>query len=214
MRLLVLIAIAACGQYHVRLDPPRPGITPQERVDMFWRMRPTQEGFVKANGQLVNHTMFLGDKDKIEVVSPEDLEPLVGSDSETMQYARASVNARSKAQITSWTGLAAAIAGFVMTGWFGDAPPFGLPNGWIGAGVMVTGFVLAYPVSRYYVREELRLRRQAFSVYTRDLGERLDVCAHGTQVVPCEAPTPASPTPGEPKEPATTVPARTALRMR
>lgn len=218
--LALVIALTACGQYHVRLDAPRPGITPQERVALFWARRPTEEAYVKENGSLVNRTLFLGDRqsgEQIEVVSPEDLEPLVGADSETMRYARASISARRKARVTFWTGLALAVAGFVASGAFADEPPLGLPTGWIGGGVMVAGLVLAYPVARHYTHQELALRKQAFDVYPRDLGLRLDVCAHGTQVVPCEAPLdePPSDEPREKLPPATTVPARTALlRMR
>lgn len=194
---VVLLVATACHQHHVRLDPPRAGITPDARVALFWKLRPTADGFVKLNGEIVNRTMLLGDRksgvEPIAVVSPEDLEPLVGSDSETMRFARASVSARTKADVAWWTGIAVLAAGVVMSGYFGDEPPFGLPTAWIGARTALGGLVIAQPVSSLYRRAEVALRARAFDVYTRDLGTRLDVCAHGTQVVPCEGPTEPTP---------------------
>lgn len=220
----VVVGSTGCGPYHVRLDPPRPGITPDERVALFWRMRPTEEAYLKQNGEVVNRTIALGDRragvEPIEVVSPEDLEPLVGLHSETMRYARASIAAREKATIAGWTGLAATLVGVVVSGLFADEPPFGMTSAWIGAGVMVGGLIVLLPVQRHYARAELALRKRAFDTYPRDLGLLLNVCAHGTQVVPCEVPVDEAPLPSEqapsaPPPPATTVPERTAqLRMR
>ena len=49
--------------------------------------------------------------------------------------------------------------------------------------------------SGHYHRVELRERKRAFAHYTRDLGDRLNVCAHGLQVVPCDGPVPTGPVP-------------------
>ncbi len=215
---VLLLALAACAeQYHVRLEPPRPGITPAERVQLFWQRRATSEGVVTSDREWVNQTLFLGDKqagvEQVEVVSPEDLEPLVGRDSETMQYARRSVVARKRARWWSsatWVALiGGAIAGIAL-----DESGVGgsLPWGWITFGASAVTASVTYSVARRATREELRWRKQAFVTYTRDLGLRLDVCAHGTQVVPCEADVNA---PDAPSPSATAAPGRTAmLRMR
>ena len=202
---VLLLCLAAC-QYHVRLDPPRPTLTPEERVDLFWKRRPIGEAYAKVDGALVNRSMMLADR--TEIVSPEDLEPLVNADSQTMHLARASVAARIKQRTAWWVGIGALVVGAAMSG-FGtfDGPRFGLPTPWIGYSLMIAGGVVGYPISSYYLAKELRLRKRAFVAYPRDLGDRLNVCAQGTQVVPCEAPIENTP--------ATTVPGRTAsLGMR
>jgi hypothetical protein len=216
--LLLLLAFTACAsQYHVKLDPPRQGITPQERVELFWKMRPTEDGWVKHNGEVVNRTLFLGDKqattEQIEVVSPEDLEPLVGSNSETMQHARRSIAARNKAKSWTWAAYATVLGGFIVGVALSDSDAgFGPSRSWIGWGIALGGVLGVYPVARHYANVELESRKQAFETYPRDLGLLLNVCAHGTQVIPCEAPVE---TPSEPKPPGTTTPGRTALlRMR
>jgi hypothetical protein len=213
----ILLVLAACGsQYHVRLDPPRSGITPQERVELFWKRRPTAQWQVTSEGQLLNQTMVLGDEqpgvEEVEVVSPEDLEPLVGPDSETMQHARRSVAARHKARRWSRAAAAVLIAGFV-----GGIALSQTDSSWkwVSFGGGFVGSAVLYMFQREAAREELTWRRQAFRTYTRDLGTFLNVCAHGTKVVPCEEPTPSEPTPPAPKPEATTRPGQTALlRMR
>jgi hypothetical protein len=214
----LLLVLAACGQqYHVRLDPPRPGITPEERVALFWKRRPTQEGFVTSDGELLNQTLILGDKqpgvDEVEVVSPEDLEPLVGPNSETMQHARRSIVPRNKARQLSHVAIAVLVGGFVAGIALDQRDTTGGPPwGWITFGTTAATSTVLYVLARRATREELVWRKRAFSTYTRDLGTMLDVCAHGTKVVPCEAPVDE---PSEPKAPATTQPGRTALlRMR
>ena len=69
-----------------------------------------------------------------------------------------------------------------------------------GAALLATG--VPFYIAHHDRHEELQLRMQAFSTYTRDLGIRLDVCAHGLEVIACETPvTPNAPgmvTPGAP----------------
>ncbi|HEX5059790.1 MAG TPA: hypothetical protein VFV99_10550 [Kofleriaceae bacterium] len=219
---MLWLALAACGreQYHVRLDPPRPGITPQERVQLFWQRRPTAEGTVTTNDVETNKTLFLGDKQKgveqVEVVSPEDLEPLVGADSETMEHARRSVHARNRSN-TAWYASIVVLAGGFVLGIAVDrnTSDSGLPWTWITFGASAGTAVLLWSVERHWARDELEWRKRAFETYTRDLGQLLNVCAHGMEVVPCEAPINAPSDPSQPKQPATSIPGRTALlRMR
>jgi hypothetical protein len=68
----------------------------------------------------------------------------------------------------------------------------GVPDEYLfGGAALVTA--LPFFAARQQRQEELQLRMQAFSTYTRDLGIELDVCAHGLEVVPCETPQPLQP---------------------
>lgn len=210
-RVWLLAIVTACtSQHHVTLPAPSPTITPDERVALFWRMRPVAEGQERVNGDLVNDTIELGDK--TEVVSPEDLLPLVGEDSDTMRYARASIRARRKSNFLFYMSFGMALTGLV-TAFVLDVPT---PVAIAGGGLFVLSFV-PYFAERHYAKKEIRLRRRAFDSFPADLGKRLDVCAHDNQVVPCEGPLPDEPSQPEEKQlPATTVPGRTGslLRMR
>ena len=211
MRWLACLLLAGCAsQYHVQLPAPSPTITPDERVAMFWKMRPVKEGQERVNGDLVNDTIMLADK--TEVVSPEDLEPLVGEDSDTMRYARASIHARHKGNVFSYMSLSMALAGLV-TAFVLDVPT---AVAVAGGGLFVVSLI-PYGLGRHYTTKEIRLRRRAFASYPADLGARLNVCAHDDQVVPCDGPLPlpgAPSGPGEKLPPATTVPAQTGSLMR
>lgn len=203
MRIALLLILVGCAsQYHVKLDAPSPTITPEERVALFWKMRPTKEGTETFNGSLVNDTIMLGDN-KTEVVSPEDLEPLVGSDSETMRYARESIPARRKSNFLYYMSLSMAATALAAFTFGSDAVAIA------GGGLFVVSLV-PYFMQRHYARKEIQLRRKAFAAYPADLGRRLNLCAHENEVVPCEAPLPE-----EKRVPATNVPSRTgSLRMR
>jgi hypothetical protein len=197
--LYFVVVIAACTpQYHVQLPAPSPTITPDARVATFWQMRPRKEGVQTINGTVVNDTIMLGDN-KTEVVSPEDLEPLVPVDSETMRYARASVRVRNKSNWLFRISVPLVIGG-ATTYTFVDGNV-----GLIGAGVALISLI-PYMMSRSYAHDELALRRRAFEAYPADLGRRLNVCAHVNQVIPCEAPLPqAAPPQATPPQP-TSVP--------
>jgi hypothetical protein len=209
-----IVALTACT-HRVHLTAPGPHAPPVERVAAFMKLRPVQTGTLSENGRVVSKSLILADQ--TEVVVPEDLEPVVGTDSETMEYARASKRARDKEDIAFYVGAAVFITGAILSGFrVGESPPFGL-SPWVGIGIMGASLIPLWPVRRYYAREDLRMRSKAFSTYTRDLGMQLNVCAHGMRVVACEAPLdtidPFAP-PAPKKEPATTMPERTALRMR
>lgn len=183
MKALYVVLVAACTpQYHVQLPAPSPMITPDARVATFWKMRPRSEVVLTINGTVENDTIMLGDN-KTEVVSPEDLEPLVPADSETMRYARASVRVRNKGNWLFRVSVPLVIGG-ATTYMFVEGNV-----GLIGAGVALVSLI-PYMMSRNYAHDELALRRRAFEAYPADLGRRLNVCAHDNQVIPCEAPLP------------------------
>lgn len=203
MRIALLLVLFGCAsQYHVKLDEPSPTITPEQRVALFWKMRPIKEGTETFNGSLVNDTIMLGDN-KTEVVSPEDLEPLVGEDSDTIRYAKESIHARRKSNFLYYMSFSMAATAVA-------ALTFGDDRIAIAGGGLFVVALIPYFMQRHYARKEIGLRRKAFDAYPADLGKRLNVCAHGNEVVPCEAPLP-----GEKPPPATNVPSRTgSLRMR
>lgn len=214
MRALAVAVLLGSCTSHVQLRPiDPPTLTPAQRVGLFMRLRPVAEGTVTTDGVETSKTLVLADD--TEIVAPEDLEPLVGRDSETMNFARESQSARTKNDavwIATGVGILAGalLSGFVIR----DEPAFGL-SPWVGYGLMIGSAILGAGMTRHYVAQELELRKQAFASYPRDLGLMLDVCAHGMKVVACELPVEPTPVPpGQPKEPATTMPDRTALRMR
>ena len=63
---------------------------------------------------------------------------------------------------------------------------------WIGWTVGPAAMLTAALFGRHYHRIELDDRKRAFAHYTRDLGDRLNVCAHGLEVVPCDGPLPTA----------------------
>jgi hypothetical protein len=198
--------LAACTQYHVKLPAPSPTITPEQRVAMFMAMKPKEVALLQESTDggkswtPVSSSLFLANK--TEVVSPEDLIPLVGPDSETARAARRSVRARNRKNL--WWGVSAvgAISTLVLVGAFTEEPPIDRGLAWSTALIPLVGSVIA----RDYQRDEIEHRRGAFRHYTRDLGLRLDVCARGTRVVACETPVPA-PAPAPAAEPAPAEPA-------
>jgi len=130
----------------------------------------------------------LGDGTKVEL--PEDLLPVVAPDSDTARAARASADAGHRANTWVYIGLGAVAAGVTAI----LVQDFGGTNLGISDDVLWTGTGLAtvipFLVAKHERSEEMGLRMQAFTTYTRDLGTRLDVCAHGLEVVACDAPLP------------------------
>lgn len=206
----MVVFSVACAQHHVRLDPPAPQLSPDQRVALFSQRKAVLAGTLEEsiNGgpwELVGASIQLADT--TEVVSPEDLAPLVDPDSETMRKAHASVRARRHKTISMVTMMVMAGAGLALA--FTDVPiPYAPYIGWP---LFLSAAIIGMPVTRYLTRTELRLRREAFASYTGDLAGRLNVCARGFTVYPCDFP----PAPPEKPLPTTTVPARTAaLQMR
>jgi hypothetical protein len=188
---VVVTLLGACEQYHVRLQPPAPTLTPDERIALFNAKEPAKLATTEISqdrGQTweeASTSLFLADG--TEVVSPEDLAPLVAPNSPTMRAARRSVAARKKHHILYAFTIAAMIGGLALTGAFQDEAPLGTPGyvGWLA--FLVPPFI-GYVGLHHYARAELAERRAAFRYYARDLGDRLNLCARGLQLVACEAP--------------------------
>jgi hypothetical protein len=158
---------------------------------MFMDLRPSQQTVTTTNGLITDTTVVLANK--TEVSLPEDLEPVVVPDGATMQAAQRSVSARNKK--VAWlvgTGGAIGVAAFLVGG-FQSSPPFHLSQA-VSWPIALAIVGAPYLVSRHYQHVELDERKAAFSHYTRDLGDRLNVCSHELQVVACDGPDPTPPT--------------------
>jgi hypothetical protein len=196
MRGAIVICLAACADPHVTLKAPAPNITPAERVAMFKALEPVGHETVEVSQNhgpwhLASTTLILADG--THVVVPQDLLPVVAPDSDTARAARASAAARHRVKTWLYVGIGATIASAVVLGSFvfGGSSP--VPEEYLFPGAALATAVPFY-AARHEHQEELQLRMQAFSTYTRDLGMRLDVCAHGLEVIACETPvTPNAP---------------------
>lgn len=201
MKYIALCAIAACAEPHVTLREPSPTITPAERVAMFKSLAQTGSETLQVSR---NHgpwhvegaRMTLANGTKIEL--PEDVLPVVPADSDTARAARASAEAGHRGNTWMYVGFGVLAASIVTVASVeSGAVHLTISDEYLFAGAALITAV-PFLALRHERDQELQLRMQAFSTYTRDLGTRLDVCAHGLQVVPCEepqAPTPPGLTP-------------------
>jgi hypothetical protein len=195
MRAGLLVALAACGGAHVQIPAPSPSITPADRVAMFKaleRQNQEVEQVSVNNGpwQLSSSTLILANGMRIE--HADDLLPVVPPDSDTAKAARASATARRRSLGWRLAGYGATIVGVTAFAINANGDGFDVPDDYMFAGVAIVAAV-PFLLSFKEHHDEIALRMQAFSTYTRDLGLRLDVCAHGLEVVACETvPSPAT----------------------
>lgn len=185
---LTAIALTGCAETHQQFAPLAPAtMTPDDRVHTFMRLRPVTQTTTTENGSNPIDSSIILD-DKTEVYLPEDLAPLVGDDSETMRAARASMSARTKSGV-AWAASAVLLIGGAVLVFASDEDAIGAPPvvGYAAIGGALLGGIFV----RHYNRADIDARRRAFAAYPRDLGARLNVCAHGLQVVACEGPLPA-----------------------
>jgi hypothetical protein len=181
--------LASCAGKHVNL-PALPAPSEQaRRVQAFLDLQPVSRSLTTENGWAMDSTMTLHDGTK--VTYPEDLSPVVPSGSETQRAIDRSIAARHRKNrwlVGFLVGAVAGTATFIVLEKRGDHGLLPLAAPLVLAGI--PGFLF------YSSRaDEIAERRAAFVAYPRDLGARLDVCAHELRVVPCEAyPTPAAPT--------------------
>jgi hypothetical protein len=223
MRAAWLFVLAACGDPHVALRAPAPTSAPDERIAMFHRYEPVSGETVSVSYnhgpyQLESSSIVLSDGTR--VANADDLLPVVPDDSDTARAARASAAAGHRSRVWAVIDVVTTAASIAVVSAYmsNNADTGGNSN----APIILIGALIASGVpllmARHERHEELQLRIQAFTTFTHDLGMRLDVCAHGLEVVPCDAPQPLQPpgmTPGPTAPtapPATTVPDRTGLR--
>lgn len=196
MRLAVIAVVAACAEPHVMLHEPAPSITPADRVAMFKALEATNEETLQVSRnhgpwQLEGARIQLANGTKVEL--PEDLLPMVPADSDTARNARASADVGHRANTWMYIsfGVLAASLATVLSVETGSVNA-NIPEEYLFGGAALAT-AIPFLVTRHLRSEELDLRMQSFSTYTRDLGLRLDVCAHGLEVVACEAPVAPSP---------------------
>jgi hypothetical protein len=210
MRVAVIVCLAACAEPHVTLKAPAPTIGPDERVAMFKALERADEETLRVSRnhgpwELEGARLVLADGTKVEL--PEDLLPVVAPESDTARAARASAATGHRANTWMYIGFGALAASLATIGAveLGGAD-IGVSDDWLFVGAAVaTG--IPFFAARHERHEEMQLRVQAFSTYTRDLGLRLDVCAHGLEVIACETPvTPNAPGMVPPSVPGTVPP--------
>jgi len=191
MRAALLLGLAACAEPHVMLKAPAPSITPADRVAMFKALEPTKQETLTISRnhgpkELAGAGLILANGSEIQL--PEDLLPVVAPDSDTARAARASAAAGHRANTWMYIGYTVAVTSIIglVTYEAGDPDVAFSDNYLWGAALLATG--VPFYIAHHDRHEELQLRMQAFSTYTRDLGMRLDVCAHGLEVIACETP--------------------------
>lgn len=142
--------------------------------------------------ELEGAALILRDGTRVEL--PDDLLPVVAPASDTARAARASAAARHRGDTWMYIGIGALVTSLaaIAAVELGDAD-IGVPDEYLlGGAALATG--IPFLAARHERHEEMQLRVQAFSTYTRDLGLRLDVCAHGLELIACESPvTPNAP---------------------
>src|SRR5258706_7721469 len=140
------VVLIGCGHEHVAFPPPPPNLTPQQRVYAYNQLVGEQEHIVVSNQGNGSHSIIMADGR--EVYYPEDLVPLVLSDSATARHARNAEAARDSSGLWKMGGFVVLLVG--MGAWFAHAAeenPSG-PN-IVGPVLMLTGLV-GLGVSFYY----------------------------------------------------------------
>jgi hypothetical protein len=196
MRAALVVVLAACAEPHVVLHGPSATTTPAERVAMFHALERTGMDTLEVSRnhgpyELAGAQVVLANGTRVEL--PEDLLPVVPEDSETARAARASADVGHRANTWMYIGVGALAASIVtLVAVESGSVNLDVSDEYLFPGAALVAGIPFY-VSHVERTEEMQLRVQAFSTYTRDLGLRLDVCAHGLEVVPCEAPQPLQP---------------------
>jgi hypothetical protein len=180
-----VIMSAACARPHVQMNPPQPGISADERVAMFNALAGKTEITTwsrTCNGHgcttSVEKTLVLANG--TEVNYPEDLLPILPTDCETVNHVRASQEAISKSHVWTIGAVAAATASIVLFAHGGTNGSDAVPLLFFGGAAI--GAIGVYHYSSV-ATDEIGL---AYRSYTKDLAERLAICAKGLEVVPCE----------------------------
>ena len=195
MRFLSILAVCgACGPTHVRLDAPSATLAPDQRVAYFLAMRPTRTTYTTESRdggdtwRVTDRTLILFNGKTVE--APEDLVPVVGAESVTARAANESVDARRHAKQADVGLFASIVFAAVVVGPLASRLDLVASIGW-GLGLMPAA--VASVMRWHFTRDEMDARARAFSAYTREMGERLNVCASGIRVVPCESPSTGAP---------------------
>jgi hypothetical protein len=211
---LVTVLLGAC-RAHVDLEPLPPRLTREQRMNAFEKLRPQErstEIAVSCRGTAcstaINPMLVLGDGTEIQ--EPDDLLVVVPPDSETARAAARAARVRSQRTwlaVGTVLGAFAGLAMFTYEGWrshqefaSGNADESTLGSlAYVGLGVGLGSALVGYIGHHYLQGRENAHKRRAFASYETDLASRLQICATGLRLVPCEGASselPATP-PGE-----------------
>jgi len=208
----VIGLVSACSKPHLVLPAVSPNMTPEQRVQMFQELHARREltttttMCMRGCSTNVEKTMYLANG--TEVYYPEDLLPVVASDSITARAVRNVHQQRRRSLLYGGIALASAIGIFAI--WvsvnnrFQDRGEIDLSTfeerGLLvsGGGLLIGGFG-----TMYHQRQEVKYWGEANENYNTGLAQRLGVCTSGFAVVPCESvtPPPAMPPPAMPPMP-------------
>ena len=188
---LAVVVLASCGHGHVSFPTPPPTLTPEQRVGAYNQLVGTEEHTVVSRNYS-SHSIILANN--LEVYYPEDLEPLVRPDSETMRHVNASLRARHSRSMWRLAGYPLAIVGGLS--WLATAgsDTAGTATKAVGPVLLLSGLA-ALGVSIYYDFVNRSETTDAYHSFNDDLATRLAVCVNGLAVVPCEMMQQAPPPP-------------------
>lgn len=183
IRFYILLAsiLLFCGCHkHVQLQVPPPVSAPvEERIQAYQQLKPLihREIYtVNGYGTSVYHSLTLANG--IKVYHPEDLIPVVGSDTQFSQYALKSVKETSISNFLMGTGLGVELLG---SGIMIAGIPSSLPGSnqsyaifGIGAGLVIAGLVGVF-TGYYFAGKAEDSASSAFDIYDQALLQRLDL---------------------------------------
>src|SRR5262245_59942975 len=191
MRAWALVVLVACTKPHVTLAPPRPDLTPQQRVEMFNQLRGDSEETTVTTScsggggcsTQVEHTLYLAEG--TPVYHPEDLLPVLPPDSESARAIREAHRLHDRQLQWALGGTASFLVGFI---WFfarigseASTPEL------VGMGALALGgLVGAYGAYHFHFMSADEILH-AHKTFSAGLAERLNVCVSGMLVVACEA---------------------------
>lgn len=197
--LTVVVGLNACTA-HVDFAAPAVRLTPYQRVAMFNALRGVAETTVttttcRGTGGCARYTtkhMALANGAVVD--APEDLLPLLPSDSEAAQHVRAAASAGDHALWWSVGTLLVASVGGLAYVYESESATTSVETRRISGGVTILA-VLVGGLASFHARSiSLDETSLAFHYYNEGLAKRLAICVAGLAVVPCEGtPAPAGP---------------------
>lgn len=201
----LLTTLTSCYA-HVPLEAPKPTATPQERIEAYEELAPTQvhrtqnyvvTGYVASPG--IRTTDYMRLKGGAKVHFPEDLLPIVPEGSSTALRAMESVDDRSSASWYSWLFVGSMVGGSavaVVPLFTRDSDDFDLPliPLLLGLGIVTVGGLWGGIGMMLKRQSSEDAAADAFATYEEDLRRYMNLCVSNGAVHACELGVP-SPTP-------------------
>lgn len=196
---LIATSTVACHP-HVELRAPEAGAPGPERVKAYESIharssKETHITYVNEYGTVVDAARrvdYLQLADGQRVYHPEDLMPVLASESSAYSAADRSRKNMSTARVLNGVGWGTVgVGGAVMVGGVATADYASTDTGAlmtpliIGGGIMLAGVVMTL-VSSGFARKAMDEKATAFEMYNEGLAMRLNVCANEKVLVPCE----------------------------